>query len=128
MNYKEVIYGLSKKIKFTFGIWDFKLSSKDFSEILDNFSEINHLDLYRNTFDDFSEDISINKDKEFFIKGIDLRWCSGLDIKKMTDIIRALSKNNSIVKNLQYVWITGTKIDLRQLQLMFAVHKFNVLI
>ena len=127
-NFKEIIFGLSGRVKFTFGLWDFKLTSADLSEILDNFHEVNHLDLYRNTFEDFEEDISIDVDKEFAIKGIDFRWCLGLDIKKMTDIIRILSKNQSLIKNLQYVWITGSQIDVRQLQLMFAIHKFNVLI
>ena len=127
-NFKETIFGLSQKVRFTFGLWDFKLTASDLSDILDNFNKVNHLDLYRNTFEDFNEDINVSKDKEFAIKGIDLRWCSGLDIKKMTEIIRALSKNKSIIKNLEYVWVTGSQLDVRQLQIMFALHKFNVLI
>lgn len=125
-NVKETLLALAPKVKCTFGVWDYRLTLQDLGDIIEACSHVTHLDLYRNKFSDGNEEMQINKTKEFHIKGLDFRWCSSLDIKKMGVIVRGLSMNQSLVKSLQYVWVTGTKLDINELQLLFTTNFFNV--
>lgn len=125
-NVKETLLSLAPKVKRSFGVWDYRLSLQDLTELIEAFWNITHLDLYRNKFSNFDEEMQLSKTKKFNIKGLDFRWCSSLDIKKMGVIVRGLSWNQSLVNSLQYVWVTGTKLDINELQLLFTTHCFNV--
>ena len=111
-----------------FSMWDYKLDVSNLAEIIEAFYNIKHLDLYRWKFGDFKDPLKIGKDIKFNIKGLDLRWVTGLDLNKMQTIVHGLALNESLVNSLEYVWVTGTRVNIEQLQLMFTIQHFNVLI
>ena len=127
--YKESLLALSPKVKYTFGIWDFRLTATDFCQVLETFAGVKHLDLYRNKFINFdTEEIKLDKDKEYSIEGIDLRWTQGLSAKNIIKLVKALSENESLVNSLQYVWINGTRMSVPEMQLLFTKYNFTVTI
>lgn len=124
--FKPSLLSISNKVKYTFGIWDFKISLSEVIEIMEKFHKIKHLDLYRNTFINFEEEMNLDKDTKFEINGLDLRWSTGLDFGKIEKLAKGMAKNASLLKSLQYVWVSGTKLDIPQLQQLFTNNLFNV--
>jgi hypothetical protein len=127
-NFKTSLLALSDKVKYTFGVWDFKISLTDLTEILEKFHKIPHLDLYRNQFIDFEEEMKLDINIKYEINGLDLRWSSGLDFKKVEILVKGMAKNKSLLKSLQYIWVAGTRLDVNQLQQLFTNNLFNVII
>jgi hypothetical protein len=127
-NFKASLLALSDKVKYTFGVWDFKISLADLTDIIEKFHKIKHLDLYRNQFIDFDEEMKLDIDIKYEINGLDLRWSTGLDYKKVEKLVKGMAKNVSLLKSLQYVWIAGTRLDVNQLQQLFTNNLFNVII
>jgi hypothetical protein len=127
-NFKASLLALSDKVKYTFGVWDFKISLADLTDIIEKFHKIKHLDLYRNQFIDFDEEMKLDTDIKYEINGLDLRWSTGLDYKKVEKLVKGMAKNVSLLKSLQYVWIAGTRLDVNQLQQLFTNNLFDVII
>ena len=127
-HHRNVLLSTAKKVTNVFSMWDYRLDVTNLTEIIETFYNVNHLDLYRWKFGDFKSDLKIGKDIQFNIKGLDLRWITGLDLVKMQKIVDGLATNQSMVNSLEYVWITGTRMSIEQLQIMFTLNHFNVLI
>jgi hypothetical protein len=127
-NFKTSLLALSDKVKYTFGVWDFKISLADLTDIIEKFHKITHLDLYRNQFIDFDEEMKLDIDIKYEINGLDLRWSTGLDYEKVERLVKGMAKNLSLLKSLQYVWVAGTRLDVNQLQQLFTNNLFNVII
>lgn len=124
--FKPSLMSISSKVKYTFGVWDFKISLAEVTEIIEKFHKIKHLDLYRNEFVNFEEEIKLDKDIKFEINGLDLRYSTGLDLEKIEKLAKGMAKNASLLNSLQYVWISGTKLDVPELQQLFTNNLFNV--
>lgn len=128
--YKEAILSASANAVKNVGIWDFKLNCKDFKDLVEGWSHVIHLDLYRTKFANFGEtDVGqISPDLKFHIQSIDLRFCTGLDLEKIEKMVKWISTNVSLQRSMEYVWLTGTALDADAVQRVFTIHEFNVII
>jgi hypothetical protein len=125
---KQYLLTLAENVKYTFGIWDFSITPVEFIELIETYHNIDHLDMYRSSFLEFNEEIKIDKEVIFKIKGIDFRCSNGLTLSKMEVLVKEMAKNPTLIKCLQYVWIAGTKLQVGKVQMLFTQNKFNVII
>lgn len=125
---KQYLLTLAENVKYTFGIWDFAITPVEFIELIETYHNIDHLDMYRSSFLEFNEEIKIDKEVIFKIKGIDFRCSNGLTLSKMEVLVKEMAKNPTLIKCLQYVWIAGTKLQVGKVQMLFTQNKFNVII
>lgn len=116
------------------------ISEKDFIEILENFHNVHHLDLFRNRLVGFDEEkkkesvdvtqsddpesekvkYKLDREKQYKIQGIDFRSWIDLNLSRFNVMIQILAQNESLKKSLQYIWVDGWKFSTSKAQILLV--------